>query len=131
MSTQGHERRKHKRFPVIQDLAEPVELTVLSSQTNGHPQEIPGVLTNLSAGGMVLVLMGTIEGKPTLSLVMNLHELGRLEVEGNVVWIRYKGATSVVGIQFTKIAPEKAAQINKMAEAHWERENKVQATARG
>ena len=43
------ERRKHKRFPIIKDLAEPIELAMVDSQ---HMSKIPGILTNFSAGGM-------------------------------------------------------------------------------
>src|SRR4051812_1912590 len=102
------ERRKHKRLPVLNDLAEPVELTIIDPTDARH---LPGVLTNLSAGGMDLVLMGQIEGRPRFRLNMHLPGFNRFEVEGKLVWSRPKGATSVVGIQFTKIDPDHAKQI--------------------
>ena len=93
------ERRKHRRLPVIKDLAEPIELTVLDS-TKGM-RRVPGVVTNLSAGGMDLVLLDTIEGKPRFRLTMHLPGLDRFEVEGILVWMRPKGVTCIIGIEFT------------------------------
>ena len=120
------ERRKHKRLPVIKDLAEPVELTIIDPHDARH---LPGVLTNLSAGGMDLVLMGQIEGRPTFRLNMHLPGFDRFEVEGKLVWSRAKGATSVVGIQFTKIDADHAKQIVHMAEAYWDCENRIRQKA--
>src|SRR5436190_341404 len=96
------ERRKHKRLPVIKDLAEPIEL-VITQPNSKEPLHVPGVLTNLSAGGMDLVLLGGLNGKPTIKLNMHLPGFDRFEVEGKIVWSRPKGNTSLVGIQFTKI----------------------------
>ena len=123
-----NERRKHKRLPVIKDLAEPIELTIIQPHSN-ETQRIPGVLTNLSAGGMDLVLMGSIEGKPTIRLSMHLPGFDRFEVEGKLVWSRTKSNTSVVGIQFTRIDQDHAKQLTHMAEAYWECEERIKAKA--
>jgi hypothetical protein len=96
------ERRKHKRLPVIKDLAEPIELAITDPHS-GAIRHLPGVLTNLSAGGMDLVLLGALTGNPQIKLNMHLPGFDRFEVEGKLVWSRPKGNTSVVGIQFTKI----------------------------
>ncbi len=110
------ERRKHKRFPVVKDFAEPVELAILN---NHHLDKIPGVVTNLSAGGMDLVLMGQLAGTPNIRLNMRIPGFDRFEVEGKVVWSRQKESTSIVGIQFTKIDPKIATRITHMAEVYW------------
>lgn len=123
-----NERRKHKRLPVIADLAEPVELTIVDPHTR-QSSHVPGVVTNLSAGGMDLVLMGTIEGTPHFKLTMHLPGFDRFDVEGRLVWSRAKGATSVVGIQFTKIDSDHAKQIIHMAEAYWECEHRIKDQA--
>jgi c-di-GMP-binding flagellar brake protein YcgR len=122
------ERRKHKRLPVIKDLAEPIEL-VISEPHSKEPKHVPGVLTNLSAGGMDLVLLGTFEGKPTIKLNMHLPGFDRFEVEGKMVWSRPKGNTSIVGIQFTKIDADHAKQLTHMAEAFWECEDRIRTKA--
>lgn len=122
------ERRKFKRLPVIKDLAEPIELTLLNAD-NKNTRRVPGVLTNLSAGGMDLVLLEALEGNPTFRLNMHLPGFDRFEVEGKLAWSRPKGSTSIIGIQFTKIDKDHASQLNHMAEAYWECEDRVRAKA--
>jgi len=121
------ERRRHKRFPIIKDLAEPIEISFIDSH-NKHRQ-FPGVLTNFSAGGMDLVLMGTLEGRPMLNLSFHLPGFDRFMIEGRVVWTHAKENTEIVGILFTKIDPDHAHQINHMAEAYWECENRIRQKA--
>jgi c-di-GMP-binding flagellar brake protein YcgR len=120
------ERRKHKRLPVIKDLAEPIELAITDSHGT---QLLPGVLTNLSSGGMDLVLMGNIEGTPQFKLAIHLPGFGRFSVEGRLVWSRPKGATTAIGVAFTKIGDDHARQINHMAEAYWECEDRIREKA--
>ena len=122
------ERRKHKRLPVIKDMAEPIEL-LLQHPNSKDIQRVPGVLTNLSAGGMDLVLLGPLEGKPVIRLNMHLPGFDRFEVEGKLVWSRPKDSTSVVGIEFTKIDKDHAHQLTHMAEAFWECEDRVRNKA--
>jgi len=127
-SGKSAERRHHKRFPVIKDLAEPIELAI-STDPNKDPQRIPGVLTNFSAGGMDLVLMGRIEGRPNISLSLHLPGFDRFDLEARVVWTRSKGPTEIVGLQFTKIDKDHAHQITHMAEAYWECEDRIREKA--
>jgi c-di-GMP-binding flagellar brake protein YcgR len=122
------ERRKHKRLPVIKDLAEPIELAITDLHAHTTTR-VPGVLTNLSAGGMDMVLLGTIQGTPHIKLMMHLPGFDRFEVEGKVVWTRPKGNTSMIGLQFTKIDADHAKQVTHMAEAYWECENRIRAKA--
>lgn len=122
------ERRKHKRLPVIKDLAEPIEL-VVSDPVTKKTTHVPGVVTNLSAGGMDLVLLGNLEGNHPIRLNMHLPGFNRFEVEGKLVWRRQKGDTSVVGLQFTKIDADHANQLTHMAEAFWECEDRIRAKA--
>jgi hypothetical protein len=120
------ERRKHRRLPVIKDLAEPIELTILDSS---GPKHLPGILTNLSAGGVDMVLMGQIPGKPNLKLSIHLPGFDRFQVEGRLAWSREKGATSAIGVAFTKIDTDHANQITHMADAYWECEERIKAQA--
>jgi len=121
-----NERRKHRRLPVIKDLAEPIELTIISNKKTQH---IPGILTNLSAGGMDLVLMGSIESDTVIKLNMHLPGFDRFEVEGKVAWTRPKGNTCIIGIQFSKIDNDHSKQITHMADAYWECENRIKDRA--
>lgn len=122
------ERRQHVRFPVIKDLAEPIEISILNAQSGVH-RRVPGILTNFSAGGMDLVLMGSIEGAPDIKLSLHLPGFDRFEVQGRVAWSRQKGVTEIVGLQFTKIDKDHARQITHMAEAYWECENRIRQEA--
>lgn len=122
------ERRKHKRLPVIKDLAEPIELSFRSPNTKEF-QHLPGVLTNLSAGGMDLVLLSPLEGKPEFRMNLHLPGLDRFEIEGKLVWTKPKGATTMVGIQFTKIDSDHQKQLIHMAEAYWECEDRIREKA--
>ncbi len=122
----GKERRKHRRLPVIKDLAEPVELTILDSTGT---KRIPGILTTLSAGGLDLILMGHVTGKPNLKLSIHLPGFDRFQVEGKLAWSRDKEATSALGVEFTKIDADHARQITHMADAYWECEERIQKQA--
>src|SRR5688572_30400712 len=122
----GKERRKHKRFPVIKDMAEPIEVAVIDSH---QILKFPGILTNFSAGGMDLVLMGVIPEKSTLKVSMHLPGFDRFSVDGTLAWSIPKGATSQIGIQFTKIDADHQQQINHMAEAYWECEDRIKQQA--
>lgn len=126
MKKNGIERRKHKRFPIIKDLAEPIEITVLE---NHHTRVVPAVLTNFSAGGMDLVLMSTIQGNPTFKISMHLPGFDRFTVEGKLAWNRPKESTSVIGLEFTKIDKDHANQITHMADAFWECEDRIRTKA--
>ena len=117
----SEERRQHRRFPVLKDFAEPIELTILDPEKG--TRHVPGIVTNVSAGGMDMVLMDVIEGNPTFRLSMHLPGIDRFEVEGKLVWSRPKGATSIVGIEFTRIDKGHQKQLAHMADAHWEKTN--------
>lgn len=121
-----NERRKHRRLPVIKDLAEPIELSI---SDNHGTKQFPGVLTNLSAGGMDLVLLGVIDGRPHFKLSMHLPGFDRFQVEGKLAWSRPKGTTTALGIQFTKIDADHVKQISHMADAYWECEDRIRAKA--
>jgi Tfp pilus assembly protein PilZ len=118
------ERRQHRRLPVIKDLAEPIEMTLQDPQTKEH-SHVAGFLTNLSAGGMDLVLLAPVDKKTHIHLNMHLPGFDRFEVEGKLIWTRPKGATTAVGIQFSKIDKDHAKQLSHMADAYWECEDRI------
>ena len=120
------ERRKHKRLPVIEDLAEPIEMSILDE--NGDIRQIPGVLTNLSAGGLDLVLMGSIEGQPKVRLSLKVSGINRFIVEGSVVWTKTKGPTEILGLKFTKIPKTAADKITRMAEIYWKKKREKKSS---
>ena len=48
------DKRQHHRIPVVRNMAEPVDLFVMDGT---HPRDLPAVLSNISAGGMSLVVL--------------------------------------------------------------------------
>lgn len=125
MKKSPSERRKHPRFPILRDLAEPVEIVIAGKKS----QSLPGVLTNLSAGGVDIVLMGALDkSRPAQNLKLSLNNIPGLDpikLAGRVVWTREKGETTLMGIQFTQIAAKHQKQINDMARAYWECEGRI------
>ncbi|MBL0058066.1 MAG: PilZ domain-containing protein [Elusimicrobia bacterium] len=106
------EKRNHKRFPVLKDMAEPVDLFVMD-----HPaKEVPAVLTNLSAGGMALVVFAHVSGNAKLKMMMDVHGLEGMELQGRVAWTEPKGDTTAIGVRFDHLKRETVDKINSMAE---------------
>ena len=117
----GSERRRHKRFPILRDLAEPIEVTVEEEK----PRTLPAVMTNLSAGGLDLVIMGTFNSAGLLMLTFNIPGIEGITVTGKKVWSRVKGETTLVGIEFAHIAKKHLQHINAMAKAYWDCEDRI------
>ena len=54
MKKPAKDRRRHRRFPIIEGLVEPIEVVWYDDKQRQSKRQ-PAVLTNLSAGGMSLV----------------------------------------------------------------------------
>lgn len=106
------ERRKHKRFPVIRNLAKPVELIF-----ENHPAatSVPAVLLDLSAGGIGLLSFVPVEIGTKIVSIIDLEELSFGPVEGKVIWSLAKGESWRLGILFTKISKPDCNKINSIA----------------
>lgn len=130
----GPERRSHHRFPLIKDLAEPVDLILMDAPPaekgaappkGGPSRDLPAVLTNLSAGGMSLLVFAHVSGDTRLKMVLNLPGLEGLELQGHVKWTSPKGDTTAIGVQFNHLSHEIVKRINHMAEAFQDCELKI------
>lgn len=106
------EKRSHKRFPVLKDMAEPVDLFIM----DGGGREVPAVLTNLSAGGMALIVFAHVTGDAKLKMILDVHGLEGIELQGRVAWTAPKGDTTGVGVKFDHLKKETVDKINAMAE---------------
>lgn len=115
------DRRKHHRFPVIKDLAEPVDLILMEEPT----RDLPAVLTNLSAGGMSLMVFAHVSGDTRLKILLNMPGLEGVELQGHVAWTAMKGDTTNVGVAFNHVAAEAVKRINTMAESYQDCELKI------
>lgn len=117
----GSEKRKQKRFPVMKDLAEPVDLILLESP----PREIPSVMTNLSAGGMSVLAFAPVHGAAALQLVLNIPGLEGVKLDGKIAWQKPKGDTTQLGIEFHHVSEEAKRKIVRLAEAYQDCELKL------
>lgn len=108
----GVERRKSRRLPVVGGLIEPITLQFDGGTSAGQP----AILTNLSAGGMSLVMFAHPPRTNKLDMVLALPGLSEVALEGKVVHVNEKGQTYNVGIAFTKISKKHQSQINAMAQ---------------
>jgi len=115
------ERRKHHRFPVIKDLAEPIDIFLMDEPA----RDLPAVLTNLSAGGMSLMVFAHVSGDTRLKLVLNLPGLEGIELHGHVTWTSSKGDTTMLGVAFNHIPHDTVKCINHMAEHYQDCELKL------
>ncbi len=111
------ERRKFPRFEILNGLAEPVTVDFkISTATARRSASVPAVLTNLSAGGMSVVLFSRPPAARSLQMVLSLPGLRKLPLEGRVVRSAAKGETYSLGIAFSKIAVKHRQLLEKMAE---------------
>ena len=115
------ENRRHKRFPVLKDMAEPVDLFIMD--TPGR--EVPAVLTNLSSGGMALVVFAHVSGDARLKMTLDVHGLEGMELQGRVAWTECKGETTAIGVHFDHLTRGTVDKINHMAEDFQDCELKI------
>lgn len=112
------ERRKHPRLPVVEGLIEPINL-----RYNSVSQ--PAILTNLSAGGMSLILFVEPPRAKVMELDLTLPGMPHVPIQARVVRLHAKGETYNVGIQFTRIQRRHRSQINGWAEDHLDCETRL------
>ncbi len=113
MKTQHDERRKHKRFPVLRELAEPVDIRLSPSPIDSK-QPIPGVISNLSAGGMALITFIPLPVDATIAITLDIPDLEKTKVEGKVVRREDKGGSYLHGIMFTSVSEKARHHLNQM-----------------
>lgn len=116
------ERRRHARFAVVEGMVEPIEID-FGGEIQAPKQ--PAIMTDLSAGGMSLLLFLEPPRGKTLDMVLSLPGLKNVAVEGKIVRINAKGQTFSLGIAFTKIAKKHQEQIDAMAQDHIDCETRI------
>ena len=124
------ERRRFRRFQVLDGFAEAVTIkfgpetakdgaVVKHSKKDLEPQQPgsqPALMTDLSAGGMSLILFSEPAKVRKLSMTLDLPGISRASFEGKIVRIIQKGETYSVAVAFTKVAPKTSAHISRMAD---------------
>lgn len=102
-------KRIHKRYQIISELDKP-------TQYNMVMHAIPGVLVDLSAGGMSFRSYSNIEPGEKMKFALNTTSIATQEIEGLVEWVKPEGTMLLVGVSFTKISKADMEHINKIAE---------------
>ena len=106
------ERRKHVRFAVVEGMVEPISI---SFDAPPAPKNQPAILTDLSAGGMSLIVFTEPPKTHALEMMLNVPGIVAMPLQGRVARISRKGETYNVGIAFTKISKKHQTQIDGMA----------------
>jgi hypothetical protein len=118
----GGDRRQHYRFPVCEGMIEPITVKFDEMKSKGAQ---PAILTNLSAGGMSLLMFLAPPSAKRFDMVLTLPGLSEIPVEGKVVRVNQKGETYSIGIAFTKITKKLQTRISSMAQDHIDCEMRI------
>ena len=110
----GAERRKHRRFSVVEGMVEPITLELEGSDSMMHKQ--PAIMTDLSAGGISLLMFVEPPHTKSFQMTLNIPGLEGVPIEAGIVRVHQKGETYSVGLAFRKIPREAQKSIEKMAE---------------
>ena len=117
------ERRKFQRLPVVEGLIEPITLQFEGGR--GAAKSQPAIMTNLSAGGLSLVMFAEPPRTRSFDMVLNMPGLSNIPVEGKVLRVLEKGQTYNVGIAFSKISKKHQNQINGLAQDYADCETRI------
>ena len=123
------ERRRHPRLPVVEGLVEPITLSMQAANPKGgkagKASNQPAILTNLSAGGMSLIMFAEPPHIKVIDLDLTLPGLPHVSIQAKVVRVHMKGETYNIGLQFTKIQKKHQKQICGWAEDHMDCETRI------
>lgn len=114
MSKEGAERRRHRRFSIVEGMIEPITLE-LDGVDEGMRKQ-PAILTDLSAGGMSLLMFMAPPAAKSFQMTLSIPGLDGVPISASVVRVHKKGDTYSVGLSFAKISKEAVKRIEKMAD---------------
>ena len=115
------ERRQHRRFTVVEGMIEPITLDM--GTEHGHSQ--PAIMTDLSAGGLSLLMFCEPPHTKSLQMLITIPGLDRVPVEAAIIRVLQKGETYSVGLSFTKISKKIQDRIAAMADDNADCETRV------
>jgi hypothetical protein len=102
------EKRRHHRLPVLHEMDEPIQVSL-------DNRRVPGILVDLSAGGMSLLTFSMIPVGTAVTLAIDVPGLKTQQLQGTVTWASAKAEMWRIGIVFTTIDPIDFRHINRMA----------------
>ncbi|MDD5021887.1 MAG: PilZ domain-containing protein [Endomicrobiaceae bacterium] len=101
-------KRRHHRFPVIKDFGHAVSIGT-------EKETFPGIIINLSAGGMLLLMYSDMPIKKEVSLMINIPKMETKPISGEVIRSKLKNSMWEIGIEFRNIDTLDSKKINRMA----------------
>jgi c-di-GMP-binding flagellar brake protein YcgR len=111
----GKDRRKHKRLPMTLSIAKPMEIEM---STDLYEGDIPGLLVNLSGGGLALIVFHELPLKSRINFDLDFMGIKKT-VNGTIVREESKFKdTYMVGVEFDEISDKLGELVEKMAEDH-------------
>jgi len=116
----GAERRQHRRFSVVEGMIEPITL-----EMDGGGKSQPAIMTDLSAGGMSLLVFCEPPHTKSFEMVLSIPGLDRTPIEAKIVRVHQKGETYSLGLSFLKIARKIQERIAAMADDNADCETRV------
>ncbi len=122
--TVNDERRRHRRFPIVEGLVEPIEVAWTEDEA-GEGRKMPAVLTDLSAGGMSILTFIEPPHTRRIYLQINLPGLDNVAVEARVLRVHTKGQIFTLGLEFVKIHKRHQEKITHMAEDYNDCETRI------
>ncbi|MBU2568220.1 MAG: PilZ domain-containing protein [Elusimicrobia bacterium] len=120
--TDPKDRRQFRRFPVLKDIAKPVDLYF---EPSAVATPVPAVLLDISAGGIGILTFVPIEVGTSITSEIKLPGIHVKRVEGTVLWTLTKGNSWRVGIAFTKIEKDDFTNIKQLADDYIDCETKL------
>lgn len=107
------ERRKHKRFAVIEGIAEPVEIHF---PPPFYQEPIVGKIVDISAGGLGLTISEPLPKFFTFSLYLRLRGIEPFEIKGKVIRLENIDGQYLAGISFTEIDEATVEMLNLISD---------------
>lgn len=110
----GPERRKYKRLNVYH-LGIPIQI-----KYNNDDILIPGILLDISAGGVGILTFKKIDIGTTVNFTISLHNLSINNIKAKIVWVKEYKETYRMGLEFIKISEQDRQKIATYVEQHLE-----------
>jgi hypothetical protein len=118
----GAERRQHRRFQIVDGMVEPITLEM---EGESSAKKLPAIMTDLSAGGMSLLMFVEPPHAKSFQLTLSIPGLDQVPIQACVARVFQKGETYSVGLSFVKIPRDAQKRIEKMAEDSADCETRV------
>ncbi|MBI5573320.1 MAG: tetratricopeptide repeat protein [Elusimicrobia bacterium] len=107
------ERRKHKRFAVIEGIAEPVEVHF---PPPFYQEPVVGHIVDISSGGLGLTISEPLPKFFTFSLYIRLRGIEPFEIKGKVIRLENMDGQYLAGISFTEIDEATVEMLNLISD---------------